>query len=653
VARKIEIEVVSKTKDFGKGMAESKKHLGNLGKAAGAAGLAIAGGLAVGLEKSVNAAMEAQTSQAKLAQAFKNAGLSAAKLEPQVKTLEAASRKLGFTEEEVHSSLSSLITATHDYGQARKEVTVAEDVARFKSVSLTDATKMLTMAQTGSQRAAKQLGITVSPVTKTYDDLKAGMGKVIDAHEKLQLATAKLTDKQLTGQAVIDSVSAHVKGQAAAYSQTAAGGMEAFKAQLNYLEISLGTALLPALAKVSAEAAKMTAWLTEHPKLVHKLVIGLGLLSGALITARVAQVALNIATETNPYVAAISAVVAAGIAIYIFRDKLMNVFNWIKAHYPLLAGIIAGPIGLALAEIVKHRDAIANAFTSLPGMIGNAISGAMGDLKAKLQSIFSWHRIVGWIRDALGFGSPSPHFMAIGHDMVDSMAKGVGGAAGVLKDAVFRLAKQYAGSYLGKIPGLSGTIIGQGPGSGIHASPAVAKQYAVTQLKNFGWGPSEMTPLYKLWNQESGWRWNAQNGSLASGAYGIPQSHPPSKMAQAGADWLNNAFTQINWGLGYIKSVYGSPSRAWAQDVAGGLKGYNLGGTVPGLRGEPRLAIVHGGERITPPGSARGASGGGVVNYNTFSFPNYIGSHSELAAAVQDAFETYQHRNGRSYGGGF
>ena len=64
-----------------------------------------------------------------------------------------------------------------------------------------------------------------------------------------------------------------------------------------------------------------------------------------------------------------------------------------------------------------------------------------------------------------------------------------------------------------------------------------------------------------LWAGESGWRWNAENPS--SGAYGIPQALPGSKMASAGADWQTNPATQIEWGLGYIRDVYGSPCGAW------------------------------------------------------------------------------------------
>ena len=70
----------------------------------------------------------------------------------------------------------------------------------------------------------------------------------------------------------------------------------------------------------------------------------------------------------------------------------------------------------------------------------------------------------------------------------------------------------------------------------------------------------------RLWNRESGWRADAYNAS--SGAYGIPQSLPGSKMAAAGADWRTNAATQVDWGLSYISARYGSPCGAWAHSEA-------------------------------------------------------------------------------------
>jgi hypothetical protein len=64
-----------------------------------------------------------------------------------------------------------------------------------------------------------------------------------------------------------------------------------------------------------------------------------------------------------------------------------------------------------------------------------------------------------------------------------------------------------------------------------------------------------------MWTRESGWRVNAAN---PSGAYGIPQALPGSKMASAGPNWQTDATTQIKWGLGYIKARYNSPCDAWA-----------------------------------------------------------------------------------------
>jgi hypothetical protein len=94
------------------------------------------------------------------------------------------------------------------------------------------------------------------------------------------------------------------------------------------------------------------------------------------------------------------------------------------------------------------------------------------------------------------------------------------------------------------------------------------QQIAAGMLGSFGWSSSEFGCLVSLWNVESGWNVYAANPS--SGAYGIPQALPGSKMASAGPDWQSNAATQIRWGLGYVKSLYGSPCGAWSHEQADG-----------------------------------------------------------------------------------
>jgi hypothetical protein len=74
--------------------------------------------------------------------------------------------------------------------------------------------------------------------------------------------------------------------------------------------------------------------------------------------------------------------------------------------------------------------------------------------------------------------------------------------------------------------------------------------------------------LDKLFKRESGWNQRASNAS--SGAYGIPQALPGSKMAKFGDDWKTNAATQIKWGLDYIEGRYSSPCGAWSHSESTG-----------------------------------------------------------------------------------
>jgi hypothetical protein len=94
------------------------------------------------------------------------------------------------------------------------------------------------------------------------------------------------------------------------------------------------------------------------------------------------------------------------------------------------------------------------------------------------------------------------------------------------------------------------------------------QQIAEAMLGSFGWSASQFSCLDPLWAHESGWSVTAYNAG--TGAYGIPQALPGSKMASAGPDWQTNAATQIRWGLEYIQGLYGSPCAAWDHEQATG-----------------------------------------------------------------------------------
>lgn len=98
-----------------------------------------------------------------------------------------------------------------------------------------------------------------------------------------------------------------------------------------------------------------------------------------------------------------------------------------------------------------------------------------------------------------------------------------------------------------------------------HRTP---RQIARHLLPRYRWARWQFRFLNRLWEAESGW--DPQAANRYSGAYGIPQAVPASKMAAAGLDWRWSARTQIRWGLRYIRQRYGSPAGAWAHECGYG-----------------------------------------------------------------------------------
>ena len=101
----------------------------------------------------------------------------------------------------------------------------------------------------------------------------------------------------------------------------------------------------------------------------------------------------------------------------------------------------------------------------------------------------------------------------------------------------------------------------------VGGNQSIAQQLA-SQM--YGWEGADWTALQELWNRESSFDNHAKNPT--SGAYGIPQALPYTKMPKAAwpesAGGSSDPTAQITWGLEYIKSRYGNPQIAWAHETA-------------------------------------------------------------------------------------
>lgn len=125
---------------------------------------------------------------------------------------------------------------------------------------------------------------------------------------------------------------------------------------------------------------------------------------------------------------------------------------------------------------------------------------------------------------------------------------------------------------LGILAIAAAVVLGGGHQAAVAVSPSTASgNVALGQqlAASYGWGAGDQwTCLDQLWQQESSWSNIADNST--SGAYGIPQALPATKMPPTALPPENNATAQIRWGLGYIAGRYGTPCGAWSHETADG-----------------------------------------------------------------------------------
>lgn len=271
-----------------------------------------------------------------------------------------AAVKLGFDDEVASRSFAKLFAVTKDVTKSQKEVSLAMDLARFKGISLEEATQKLVMVHSGATKELKLLGLAV--------------------------------DDTATAEQNLDSIHKQVADSANTFALTSAGAMEIIKVQIGNIQESIGGALAPAMTKVfeviTPLIEKFSAWAEKNPELLSKIIlIGGGLAAlvavmGILGTVLPAVIA-GFALLTGPIGLIVIGITALALGIAwvvthwdLLKEKTMEVFN-------SLPGFVQEGIKLLLLPLTMLIN-----FIQLIKTNWSSITGFFKDLWASVTAIF-------------------------------------------------------------------------------------------------------------------------------------------------------------------------------------------------------------------------------------------------------------------------
>jgi phage-related protein len=373
------------------GVTQKTSRMGQAGKVAGrllAGGLLLAAGAAV---KATQAAAEDEAAQVKLASALKNATGARAKDIAGVEAwISAQGAALGVADDQLRPALESLVTATKDVGKAQALAGIAMDISARKGLSLESVAKALAKAQaTGNVAALAKYGVAT----------KDAEGKALSL-EQVQKNLAKT-----------------YKGAAADAAETAAGKQQKLQVAMGELQEEIGAKLLPVMLKLASVGLQVVDWITKNQTAAAAII---GTLAGVLAIVKLVSIAttiwstvtkihtavmaaFNLVMAANPVLLVVLAV-AALIAVVVlvatktqFFQKLwgkvwgaiggpvMAAVGFIKNNWQKMLIILTGPVGIAVALIVKHWDTIKAGAVAVVGFIRDKFSAVKDALAGPVQ----------------------------------------------------------------------------------------------------------------------------------------------------------------------------------------------------------------------------------------------------------------------------
>ncbi len=271
-----------------------------------------------------------------------------------------AAIQLGFDDETAANSFAKLFGATKSVAEAQKELAIAEDLARYKNISLEEATQKLILVHAGATKELKALGLAV--------------------------------DDGATAMQNIDSIMKQTTGTAVVFSKTAAGAMQIMKVNADNLKESIGGALKPAFDKLKTTLVplvqKFVDWAEKNPELLEKIILIGGAVTGLIAAVGILGMAIGPLTVGLGFLATAASGVAAA---------------FVAVGLPIILIIAAiALLVVAIILIIKHWDKIKektlevwNELTAFLSGVWDSITDAIIEKWEAVKSFFSetWEKI--------------------------------------------------------------------------------------------------------------------------------------------------------------------------------------------------------------------------------------------------------------------
>lgn len=273
-------------------------------------------------------------------------GLSAQSYNALASVLGAQMKNMGLAGSELTSQTDTLIA-------------LGADLAATFGGTTADAVEAVSSLLRGERDPIERYGVSITEASVKAQAMAMGLGDLYaagDANAKMQATLALLTSQTSAAQ-----------GQFARESDTAAGAQARATAEWENAQAKLGEALLPTLVELAGILEKAATWASENSETVQALAVALGIFAGALVTARAAQIAMNIAMSANPVgivITALGALVAGIVLVAMHWEDIKT------AAQPVLDWL-----SNALQAVIDWFKAIGDWFANIGSSIGDFFSG--------------------------------------------------------------------------------------------------------------------------------------------------------------------------------------------------------------------------------------------------------------------------------------